>query len=273
MLRTDLNDADLLTTTCPSQQELDRLTTALERLGVPYERLDPTPPLVRVAVPGVVVSREARGLLAEANSDVIVSGWIDDKRPRADMPSGPEPEGIGACFESATIMVLQPCVADERRIRLTAHVRGDLGPVFPYLNAVMGTASYIPTAEILNFMDKQRMVALYRRRITIAKADDIVDAWLTLERIRGLAEETWARRDQIEPLYATRKKPPALEIFRRLPGTNCGRCGEVTCMAFAARLWTGQARVRQCAPVFLTDQEARRMALLDICSGLGIADE
>jgi ArsR family metal-binding transcriptional regulator len=273
MNQTDLDDADLLMTTCPSQQEFDRLTAALDRIGVPYRRVDPTPPLARVAVPGLVVPRDARGLLVEANSDAIVSGWIDYRHPTADMPSGPEPEGIGACFESATIMVLQPCVADETKIRLTAHVRGDLGPAFPYLNAVMATASYIPSAEVLNFMDKHRMVALYRRRITIAKADDIVDAWLTLARIRRLVEETWAKRDQIEPMYVTRKKPPAIEIFRRLPGTNCGLCGDLTCMAFAARLWTGQARVRQCSPVFLPGQEARRMALLDVCSALGVLPE
>jgi ArsR family metal-binding transcriptional regulator len=114
---------------------------------------------------------------------------------------------------------------------------------------------------------------LYRHRITIAKADEIVDAWLILDGIRLLVEKTWATRDAIEPSYETRKRPPALEIWRRLPGTNCGVCGERTCMAFALRLWAGGARLRQCGPVFVPEQTARRAALVEICAGLGISDE
>jgi len=97
------------------------------------------------------------------------------------MPDGAAPEEEEACFLQAAIMVLGPCVADETKIRLIAHLKGDLGPVLPYLNAVIPQASYSPTAEILTFMEGYRMIALYRRRITIAKADEIVDGWLTLE--------------------------------------------------------------------------------------------
>ena len=167
-------------------------------------------------------------------------------------------------------MVLQPCVADDTKIRLVTHLRGNLAPVLPYLNAVMQQASYTPGAETLTYMDQHRMVALYPRRITVAKADEIVDAWLTLERIRRVAEETWADRDRVTPCFERRKKPPALEIFKRLPGTNCGLCGEMTCMAFALRLGAGEVAVRQCTPVFLPEQDARRAALLEICAGLGV---
>lgn len=261
---------DLLTTTFPSQQEADRAVRALNALDVQYERIDPTPPLTRVALPAIVVDRETRVRLLERDPDVLVSGWIDYRRPTGCMPVGSAPDAPGECFKSASIVVLQPCFADEAKIRLTAHVRGDLGPVFPYLNAVMQTASFIPAAEALSFMDRHRMVALYRRRVTIAKADDVVDAWLVLDRIRVLVEETWANRQNIEPSHEARKKPPALEIFKRLPGTNCRQCGELTCMAFALRLRAGAARLRQCRPVFLPQEEGRRMALVDICSALGV---
>jgi len=169
-------------------------------------------------------------------------------------------------------MVLGPCVADETKIRLIAHLKGDLGPVLPYLNAVIPQASYSPTAEILTFMEGYRMIALYRRRITIAKADEIVDGWLTLERIRRIVEHTWAGRSQIEPSFEIRKRPPAIEIFKRLPRTNCGRCGEPTCLAFAMRLWTGESSVGRCLPVFEEGGAASHLkeALIEICAGMGL---
>ena len=68
-------------------------------------------------------------------------------------------------------MVLSPCVADETKIRLIAHLKGDLSPALPYLNAVIPQASFSPTADLLTFMDGYRMISLYRRRITIAKAE------------------------------------------------------------------------------------------------------
>jgi ArsR family metal-binding transcriptional regulator len=268
-----VDDDKLLTTTFPSREELDRALTALEHIGAPYRRIDPTPPLARVALPALVVNRETRARLVERGTDVIFSGWVEHRTPAAIMPEGPEPDTPGACFQRAAIVVLQPCVADETKIRFTAHVQGDLAPVLPYLNAVMRIASFTPAAQTLTYMDRHRMVALYRHRITIAKADEIVDAWLILDGIRLLVEKTWATRDAIEPSYETRKRPPALEIWRRLPGTNCGVCGERTCMAFALRLWAGGARLRQCGPVFVPEQTARRAALVEICAGLGISDE
>jgi len=65
-----------------------------------------------------------------------------------------------------------------------------------------------------------------------------------------------------------------LEIFRRLPGTNCGVCPHKTCMAFAVHLATGQADVGNCP--LLSD--ASRTALLPLLRNAGdwrehLADE
>ena len=262
-------EGELQTTTAATRAELERIVRALDACGLEYRRIEPAPALARVAFPALLMSREARMRLAERAPDLVFAGWVDYRPASAEMPEGPESEA-GPCFRSGAITVLQPCVADDTKIRLVAHLAGDLGPVLPYLNAVMQTASYTPAGDTLTYMDGHRMVVLYPRRVTIAKADEIVDGWLTLERIRRIAEQTWENRDRIEPCYEPRKKPPALEIFRRLPGTNCGLCGEMTCMAFALRLWAGEVVIRQCTPVFLPEQEERRAALQEICAGLGI---
>ena len=264
-------DNELLVTTCASSNELDRALRILDSANMAYRRIDPTPPLALVGVPALIVDRETRVQLEEAEPQVVFSGWVEHREAGAQMPEGSEPD-VGTCFQRAAIMVLGPCVADDTKIRLVAHLRGNLAPVLPYLNAVIPTACFTPAADTLTYMQGHRMIALYAQRITIAKADEIVDAWLCLDGIRKWAEETWANRARIEPCYQIRKKPPALEIYKRLPGTNCGLCGERTCMAFALRLWAGAVSVRRCAPVLLPEHRTRKAALLAICSSLGVSD-
>jgi ArsR family metal-binding transcriptional regulator len=116
------------------------------------------------------------------------------------------------------------------------------------------------------------MVSVYPHRVAVAKADEIVDAWRVLEELRCRANEAWARRSEIEPSYERREKPPALEIYKRLPRTNCGACGERACLAFAVRVWAGQLSPRQCLPVFGGEHSDLGEALLEICRGLGVSE-
>jgi ArsR family metal-binding transcriptional regulator len=246
-----------------------------EAIGGRCERIEPSPALSLVAVPALVMNKEERASLESAATDITFSGWVDYHSATSVMPEGPSPVGADqdGLFGRAAIMVLGPCVADMKKVRVIAHIDGDLAPVLPYLNSVLPQASYTPNTETLTFMDGYRMIALYPRRITIAKADEIVDAWLTLERIRLLVERTWRDREGIRPFFETRKKPPALEIFKRLPGTNCGRCGMPTCLALAIEAWMGKVSPRFCLPVFEKNGTFAhlREALLEICAGMGIA--
>lgn len=122
-------------------------------------------------------------------------------------------------------------------------------------------------------MDGYRMISLYPNRIAAAKPDEIVDAWRTLEVIRRIINDTWARRADIEPDHTLHVRPPALEIFKRLPRNNCRECGEMTCLAFAAKVYMGQTSVDKCTPVFSGNFGHLKDALLEICQGLGTALE
>ena len=37
-----------------------------------------------------------------------------------------------------------------------------------------------------------------------------------------------------------------IEIYKKLPGTNCGKCGESTCMAFALKVQSAQCKITGC---------------------------
>ena len=255
-------------TTFPQRGEFDKARHSLQDLGLGYEVISPDPGYAQVGTSSLAVDTETRLRFASHGDDFLCSGWVDYRPANINVPSEPPPEFSEDMFGKAAVMVLAPCVADQTKIRLVAHIGGDLTAVLPYLNSEMRGASYNRNGPTLTFMDGYRMVSLYPRRITVAKADELVDGWRTLETIRCRSNTVWARRAEIQPCYEMRKRPPVLEIFRRLPRTNCGLCGEPTCMAFAAQVWQGQRPVRDCRPVFEGDQNYLKDALVEICLGL-----
>jgi hypothetical protein len=47
-----------------------------------------------------------------------------------------------------------------------------------------------------------------------------------------------------------------IEIYKKLPGTNCGECGESTCMAFALKVQSAQCKISGCPYVKIEDNES-----------------
>lgn len=258
-------------TTFPHRAEFEKAKRALDGLRLSYGVISPEPAFRLVGVPALLMDAEVESLLLQRYAgDLVCSGWVDALASEPQAPQSAPPEYEEDIFGTASISVLARCVADRTKIRLIAQISGDLTGVFPYLNSEMKTACYNPRGPNLSFMDSYRMVSLYPRRVTIAKADGIVDAWRTLEMIRCRANDVWLRRSQIEPSYEMRRKPPVLEIFQRLPRTNCRACGELTCLAFAIRLYEGLASPGECRPVLDGPFERLAEPLAQICKGFGV---
>ncbi len=253
--------------------ELEKARSCLDRLSLPYAVVSPVPGYTQVGLDSLVMSQETLSRFVQIALDVTPSGWVDYRPTKVSILASQPPSFEEDIFGNCAIMVLGPCMADSTKIRLIAHISGELTKVFPYLNAILPQATYCRDAEILTYMDEYRMVSLYAHRLTIAKADELVDGWRCLESIRCLVNDTWRRRSAIEPCYEMRRKPPALEIYKRLPGTNCRACGEKTCLAFAVRLWSGTIHPSLCRPVFSGDYNHLKGPLMQICSSLGIHEE
>ncbi len=47
-----------------------------------------------------------------------------------------------------------------------------------------------------------------------------------------------------------------IEIYKKLPGTNCGECGESTCMAFALKVQSAQCEISGCPYIKNEDKES-----------------
>lgn len=260
-------------TTFSDPQEFERARAFAERLGIDHLVISPSPAYERVACPAIAFTDEAKAAFVEAGGGAATVGWVDYRAPATAVPATAPAPFAEDLLGRVAIVLLAPCVADPNKLRLIAHFSGDVAEALPYVNAELIKGSYVPRLPVFTYMDGHRMVSLFESRVTVAKADDIVDAWASLERVRCLVNDVWERRASITPSAETRRRPPALEIYKRLPGTNCRVCGEQTCTAFAWAVWRGDVQPHECVPVFSGDRGELKDALLAICEGLGIPDE
>jgi len=99
---------------------------------------------------------------------------------------------------------------------------------------------------VFAFEEDHRLLAVSSERMVICRADDLLDAWIMLRSLVDLVISAWDLRSRIEPEKQRRQGIGAMEIFKRLPSTDCGRCGKQNCMEFATGLFTGKFRIDQC---------------------------
>lgn len=180
-------------------------------------------------------------------------------------------ESSGEFLKSITLCYVAPCMADEKKIRLIGYFDRDITELLPYINAVIKRGSYNKGASTLTYAKERRLINLYNIKVTIAKADDIIDAWVVLDEVKKLVNDTYRRRDSIKPNYEEKVKVTALQIYGWLPKTNCRSCGEATCLAFACRLLLGEQKLSRCAPLSTEQKFAENKKIMqELAAALGV---
>lgn len=163
------------------------------------------------------------------------------------------------------ITTFLPCLADPEKLRVVAELSDDIRDVLPYLNAILSRGAYNPLTHTLTFQKDGRLLTLYPHVVTMAKILDEEDARTTAQWLRDLINDTWRRREEITPCYERRATLQPLEVYQLLPRTNCRRCGEQTCLAFAVRLVQGERRLEEC-PTLMQDAYRPQLARLrELC--------
>jgi len=156
------------------------------------------------------------------------------------------------------------CPSDPRKIRAVASFSDHVEAAFPYLNAILQEAAYNPAGQTMMLKQEGRLITLYPHMATIAKAWDEEDARQVLAWLRERINHAWAHRDSIEACYERRQVLRPLDLYSLLPRTNCGGCGEATCMAFAFGLLQGERALGQCAPLDQPEHQARKERLASL---------
>jgi len=162
-----------------------------------------------------------------------------------------------------------PCLADPEKIRVIAEISDEIHEVFPYLNATLKGCIYNHPALTLTIKKDGKLFTLHAHHITLAKIEDENEAEGILKWLKDLINETYEKRDQIEPNYSKGAELKALDIFKLLPGINCKKCGELACLAFAVKLVAQDIEVAKCTPLFSEEFQGKQKVLLELLQAAG----
>ena len=172
-------------------------------------------------------------------------------------------------LEEIKITEIMPCLADPEKIRVIAEISDEIHEVFPYLNAILKGCIYNHPALTLTIKKDGKLFTLHAHHITLAKIEDEKEAEEILKWLKDLINKTYEEREQIEPNYSMAAELKALDIFKLLPGTNCKKCGELTCLAFAVKLVGREIEIGKCVPLFLEKYQGKRKILFEILQNAG----
>jgi ArsR family metal-binding transcriptional regulator len=120
--------------------------------------------------------------------------------------------------------------------------------LIPFMARFIRGGAFHPDGPVLAFEEEHKLISFWSDRIVICRADDLLDAWILVRTAIELVMQAWRRKDTILPEEKARLGIGAIEIFRRLPATNCGLCGHKGCMEFSMLLLTGRSRLEECKP-------------------------
>ncbi|HYA90051.1 MAG TPA: (Fe-S)-binding protein [Thermodesulfobacteriota bacterium] len=172
-------------------------------------------------------------------------------------------------LQSYKITRTLPCLADPEKIRVIAELSDEIPEVLPYLNTILKGCIYNHPANTLTIKKDGKLLTLHFNHITLAKVEDEKEAEEILKWLKDLINETYEKRDHIEPNYSKSADLKALDIFKLLPGTNCKECGELTCLAFAVKLVAQDIDVVKCAPLFSGEFQGKQKVLLELLQATG----
>ncbi|MFC1895816.1 (Fe-S)-binding protein [Thermodesulfobacteriota bacterium] len=150
-------------------------------------------------------------------------------------------------------------------VHCTARLHEHVGAVSPYLNAVPGGTQYFNDPQEVMFHHHGRIIEVEAREIAINALKDEQEADRILEWLKSAITQTWENCTTTKPCQTGKTRPKLMEIFRLLPKTNCRKCGQPTCMVFAAQVADGGRGVEFCPEL----SENNRMKLSDHLAGFG----
>ncbi|MBI5523251.1 MAG: Fe-S cluster protein [Desulfarculus sp.] len=120
-----------------------------------------------------------------------------------------------------------------------AHLDQDVGEVLPYLNAALGGFEYSGDPPSLTLRVHGKLITVHPRLIAVNALKDEEEADRILAWLMREINQAWRDRDSLEPCFQGLPRPQLLEILKLLPRSNCKKCGQPTCMVFAAQAAEG----------------------------------
>jgi len=169
-------------------------------------------------------------------------------------------------LESIRLTRALPCLAEPGRIIVIGKPDRPLQDVLPYLAALPGIVAWNPEALTLTIRRPHGFMTLYNDKVYITQVVDAAEGLDLFEALKEAVNAVWEKRAELIAVTARKRAPRHLDIWELLPRTNCGRCDEATCLAFAVAVLQHKRLLNDCPPLqsdsFFADRRATLEAML-----------
>jgi len=166
-------------------------------------------------------------------------------------------------LDSIALVRTTPCLAEPGKIIVTGQPARSLADVIPYLATLPDVIAYNPETLSLTFRRRTGFLTLYPDRVYITKVTNAEEGLELLTALTGAINATWEHHQDRVAASTGRRAPRPLDIYMQLPQTNCRKCGEATCMAFAVSLLMQKHTLDDCLILKSDFAFAERRATLD----------
>jgi ArsR family metal-binding transcriptional regulator len=233
----------------PDERSFSRAIMLREKIGFPAEALNLPLFCKGLTAPCLVVPlRKEEISRIIKDSGISVSGILRYYPILRDIPESPGPDGVfAAILGELRLDSIKLSVSDPSRLRVDISFEKNISHIIPIIAGMIRGGAYDSSKPSLVFEEEHRLLAFTKNTLAISRADNVLDFWVMLRTSIDLICAAWTNRFHIEPSNGNRRGIGAAEIYRRLPASNCGRCGFKTCMEFAVSLQTGKALLSDCS--------------------------
>jgi ArsR family metal-binding transcriptional regulator len=147
------------------------------------------------------------------------------------------------------------CMPGAQSVNCIARLDQDVGCAIPYLNAVIEGDQFTPDPPSVTFKTEGRLISVTERTISVNAVEDEAQGRKIVDWIKREINDAWENREKIAPRYTKAERPQVVEVLKRLPKTNCKKCGAPTCMVFATWVVQGVKDETQCPELSEEDKQ------------------
>ncbi len=165
-------------------------------------------------------------------------------------------------LETISLIKTLPCLAEPGKIIVIGKPARSLDEVIPYLATLPGIIAYNPETFTLTFRRQPGFLTIYPEQVMITQVKDADEGLELLSALKEAVNSVWEQRNLLTPVTTRRSSARPLDIWKLLPQTNCGKCGETTCMAFAFLLIQGKKTLDKCPSLENDPEFAGRRATI-----------
>lgn len=161
------------------------------------------------------------------------------------------------------IKEITPCTADPERIKFLAQADKPLESALPVIYLAIPNAKYSEKFGFLSYNYKQHLVTLFANgRITMTYVKDRAEAEQLVEEVKRLINRGFiylkTHGKPSQGLIQAKKELTPIKLYGMLPKTNCKKCMEQGCFAFAAKLLNGEKTLHDCPTLNSREYEGYR---------------